>query len=134
MKKVLFIGVIAAVILAACSGAPSGGQTEEEAIAVARCLDEKGVEFFGAFWCPHCSDQKKMFGVAAEKYLPYRECDSRGENPVTERCLELKVERYPTWIFPDGQRLEGAIPLAKLQELSGCSGEELSKYFLIEQP
>lgn len=28
----------------------------------AKCLSEKGVKFYGAFWCSHCANQKAMFG------------------------------------------------------------------------
>src|SRR3989344_3569664 len=28
----------------------------------AQCLTDNGAKMFGAYWCPHCSDQKKMFG------------------------------------------------------------------------
>lgn len=122
MKKFIAFTLLSSLAFAACSGStPSGGQTNEQAIAIAQCLDEKGAEMYGAFWCPHCADQKKMFGKEAEKYIPYNECDPRGENPVTETCLELEVESYPTWIFPDGTRLVGATPLSELQERAGCT-------------
>lgn len=129
MKKIL-IGVVAfSIILAGCStGAPSGGEEPEKAVAIAKCLDDKGVKMYGAFWCPHCADQKKIFGKDAENFMPYNECDARGENPVTELCLELNIERYPTWIYPDNTREVGAISLTALQEKGGCSDSELSNY------
>ncbi|MEK7133297.1 MAG: hypothetical protein AAB771_01260, partial [Patescibacteria group bacterium] len=34
-----------------------------------QCLKDKGAVFYGAFWCPHCQNQKAMFGKSA-KLLP----------------------------------------------------------------
>lgn len=132
MKKFVPFVLVCALFLAGCSSGPSGGQTPEEATAIARCLDDKGVEMYGAFWCPHCADQKKVFGSEAEKHMPYNECDPKGDNPVTETCLELDIENYPTWIFPDGTRQTGVIPLTDLQSQSGCTGPELEQYFVTE--
>ncbi|MFH1400946.1 MAG: hypothetical protein ABIH41_05485, partial [Nanoarchaeota archaeon] len=28
----------------------------------ARCLTQSGATMYGASWCPHCNDQKEMFG------------------------------------------------------------------------
>ena len=36
-------------------------------------------------------------------------------------CLEKGVNGYPTWIFPDGKKLEGEQGLQRLSEESGCS-------------
>lgn len=120
--------VVCSLFLVGCSSTPSGGETNEKAIAIAQCIDDKGAEMYGAFWCPHCNDQKKMFGKAAEEFMPYNECDARGDNPVTETCLELEVENYPTWIFADGTRIVGATPLTDLQAKTGCTDAELENY------
>ncbi len=85
----------------------------------ATCLKDKGVKFFGAFWCPHCKNQKKMFGNSA-KLLPYVECstpDGKGQTPV---CQENKIESYPTWEFSNGSRETGEVALEKLAEKSSC--------------
>lgn len=86
----------------------------------AKCLKEKNVLFYGAFWCPHCQSQKRMFGNS-EKYLPYVECstaDSNGQLPV---CNQANIKAYPTWQFQDGSRQEGELTLQELSEKSGCS-------------
>lgn len=67
----------------------------------ALCLKDKGVKFYGAFWCPHCQDQKKRFGNSAKK-LPYVECSPASGQGVTDICKENKIEGYPTWVFPEG--------------------------------
>ncbi|MBI2484059.1 hypothetical protein HYV71_02655 [Candidatus Uhrbacteria bacterium] len=86
----------------------------------ASCLGEKGAVFYGAFWCPHCQNQKNMFGKS-EKKLPYVECstaDGRAQLPV---CIDKKIEGYPTWEFADGSRLSGEVALDTLAEKTGCA-------------
>lgn len=85
----------------------------------ARCLSERGATFYGAFWCPHCQNQKKLFGKA-QKHLNYVECstaDGKGQLP---RCTQAGVESYPTWDFADETRLTGEISLEVLAEQTGC--------------
>jgi hypothetical protein len=87
--------------------------------AFASCLKEKGAVFYGAFWCPHCQNQKAMFGKSA-RLLPYVECstpDGRGQLSV---CRDKKIQGYPTWEFADGSRETGEVSLAKLAEKTGC--------------
>ncbi len=76
-------------------------------------------DIYGAFWCPHCQNQKKMFGSAAD-LLPYVECstpDGKGQLTI---CKEKNIEGYPTWEFSDGTRLSGEVPLQTLAAKSGC--------------
>ncbi len=44
--------------------------------AFAKCITEKGLDFYGAGWCSHCQRQKQLFGEAM-KYINYIECDAR---------------------------------------------------------
>lgn len=80
----------------------------------ARCLGDKKVTMYGAAWCPHCQNQKKLFG-SSFKYVPYVECP---EN--TKLCEEKGITGYPTWIFGDGKKLEGEVALEKLAQESSC--------------
>lgn len=89
----------------------------------ALCLKEKKVKFYGAFWCPHCQNQKKLFGKS-EKYLPYIECSTIDGQGQLEICQKAKIKSYPTWEFTDGKRLTGEISLEELSKRSGC---QLSK-------
>lgn len=86
----------------------------------AQCLTEKGAIFYGAFWCPHCQAQKKMFGRAA-RLLPYVECSTPDGKAQLPLCTDKKVEGYPTWEFADGSRLSGEVPLKTLAEKTLCS-------------
>jgi thiol-disulfide isomerase/thioredoxin len=89
---------------------------------LAACIKASGAKFYGAFWCPHCNDQKDMFGDA-KKELPYIECstpDGRGENPV---CAAAKITGYPTWVFADGTSQPGALSFEELAQRTGCTIE-----------
>ena len=84
--------------------------------ALADHLRESGVKFYGASWCPHCQQQKDLFGVAARR-LPYIECSLDGrqggaQNPL---CAEAKIETYPTWVFKD-KRIEEVLSLKQLAD------------------
>ncbi len=112
---ILVLGVIAAVLLRTNATPPGPGKYD----TFATCLKDKGAVFYGAFWCPHCQSQKKLFGSSA-KLLPYVECSTADGNGQTQICKDKKVESYPTWEFADGTRLNGEIPLAQLAEKTAC--------------
>jgi hypothetical protein len=85
----------------------------------AMCLKDNGAKFYGAFWCPHCQNQKALFGRSA-KLLPYIECstpDGKGQN---ELCTDAGITGYPTWEFAGGNRENGEVTLDRLSELSNC--------------
>ncbi len=85
----------------------------------AQCIRNTGTIFYGAFWCPHCQNQKAMFGKS-EMYLPYVECSTPDGRGMIASCKEKGVEGYPTWVFPDGSRESGEIRLERLAEKTGC--------------
>lgn len=86
--------------------------------ALAKCLTASGAKMYGAYWCPHCQDQKTEFGTAVE-YLPYVECDVKGPNAQVQACNDAGITGYPTWII-NGKKYQGAQSLDKLKELAGC--------------
>lgn len=85
----------------------------------ASCLGEKGAKFYGAFWCPHCQDQKRMFGNSA-KLLPYVECSLPDGRTMTAECKAKNIDGFPTWEFSDGSRLDGVVQISGLAEKTGC--------------
>lgn len=87
------------------------------AAGLARHLTATGVKFYGAYWCPHCIDQKEMFGKAAIE-LPYIECDGRSPVGKPAVCAAAKIRAFPTWDIAD-KRYEGVLPLEDLARLSG---------------
>jgi len=60
----------------------------------ASCLKDKGVIFYGAFWCPHCRAQKALFGNAVE-LLPYNECSNPDASEM-QSCKDAGVGSSPT--------------------------------------
>lgn len=86
---------------------------------LAQCLKDKGAIFYGAFWCPHCQEQKKTFGNSA-KLLPYVECSNPDGKTQTQVCIDKQVQSYPTWEFTDGSRLNGEQTPQALAEKTGC--------------
>lgn len=85
----------------------------------AQCLEEEGATFYGAFWCPHCAEQKRLFGKS-EDALPYIECSTPDGQRQTPVCQEAGIQSYPTWEFADGGRLTGVVQLEELAEKTGC--------------
>lgn len=85
----------------------------------ANCLRESGTLFYGAFWCPHCDDQLRLFGNSANR-VPYVECSTPDRRGQLARCSAAGIESYPTWVFGDGTRLSGVQSLEILAQRSGC--------------
>jgi glutaredoxin len=85
----------------------------------AQCLTDNGVSMYGAFWCPHCKEQKEMFGSSA-KYVDYVECSTPDRSDQTQICKDANIDGYPTWILQDGTRIEGKTSLEILSEKSDC--------------
>jgi hypothetical protein len=88
--------------------------------AFAQCLAAKQARMYGAFWCPHCADQKELF-QSSFQYVPYIECGIKGSRAENDTCLQAGVKRFPTWAFADGERREGVLQLQALSEKTGCS-------------
>lgn len=87
----------------------------------AKCLTDRHVLMYGAYWCPHCAEQKEKFG-ASFKYAPYVECgipgNTRGEQQV---CKDAGIRHFPTWQFPPvGERVEQVLSLDSLSDRTGC--------------
>ncbi len=85
----------------------------------AQCLKDSGAVFYGAFWCPHCEEQKKEFG-SSSKLLPYVECSTPDAKGQTLICEEKGINSYPTWIFKDGSRMSGTLSWKVLAEKTSC--------------
>jgi glutaredoxin len=84
----------------------------------AKCLTEKGAVMYGADWCPHCKEQKNMFG-SSFSYIKYVNCDPNNQRTQIKECVEQGIKGYPTWKI-NGKVLEGTQPLDKLADASGC--------------
>jgi hypothetical protein len=85
----------------------------------AKCLNASGAKMYGAWWCPHCNDQKAMFGDSW-KYINYIECSNADGSAQTEICRQADVKSYPTWEFKNGTRHVGLLSFADLSQRTGC--------------
>jgi uncharacterized membrane protein len=110
------LAAVAFLVVGYAASAPQIA-TNDYATGLAQHLAAQGVKFYGAYWCPHCADQKRMFGNAAA-LLPYIECDARSPAGRPQVCLEAGVRAFPTWDIK-GARYEGVLSLDELARLSG---------------
>jgi uncharacterized membrane protein/glutaredoxin len=90
-------------------------------IALADHLTAKGAVMYTAYWCPHCHEQKELFGKQATARLKVVECAPDGQNSQAELCTSKKIQGFPSWEI-NGKVDSGVKPLAKLAELSGYKG------------
>ena len=118
-KSIIYSLIVVAVLGGGAYALVRTSQQPGPLAPFATCLKDKGATFYGAWWCPHCQNQKKLFGQD-QKLLPYKECSNADGKTQTQVCIDKKIEGYPTWEFADGSRLSGEVPLAKLAEKTGC--------------
>lgn len=88
----------------------------------AKCLTDRHVVMYGAYWCPHCAEQKEKFGASFE-YAPYVECGVQGNTREEQQvCKDAGIKHFPTWQFPPtGERAERVFSLQELSDRTGCS-------------
>ncbi len=87
----------------------------------ARCLAAKQAKMYGLYWCPHCADQKAMFG-ASFRYIPYVECAIKGSpKELAPACKVAGVRLFPSWQFGIDPPHEGVLSLQALSQKTGCS-------------
>ncbi|MDP9249740.1 MAG: hypothetical protein M3M85_04515 [bacterium] len=118
----LVAGVVLTVVLGVGPGRV-GEQGPGKHDGLASCIKDSGAVFYGAWWCSHCRDQKKLFG-ASEKLLPYVECSTPDGKGSTAVCREKDIGTYPTWEFADGSRIEKVASLETLAERTSCALDE----------
>lgn len=99
-------------------------------IALAEHLTKVGAKMYGAWWCPHCHEQKLLFGQEAFSKINYIECDpSAQKNPQPQLCDQAGIKSYPTWQI-NGKLEPGVLTGEKLAQLTGYKGPSNFKYSL----
>jgi hypothetical protein len=89
--------------------------------SLAQCLTARQAKMYGAYWCPHCADQKQVFG-AAFPYISYIECGVPGSHTIiSAECVQARIRVFPTWQFADGSRHEGVWQAKDLGQKTGCA-------------
>lgn len=92
-----------------------------QALELAKHLKRVGATFYGAYWCPHCKNQRRMFGQEGLKMVKYVECDPRGLGYKSGVCERAAVDGYPMWVVGK-RRISGERPLADLAIFSEFPG------------
>ncbi|MGF1494466.1 MAG: vitamin K epoxide reductase family protein [Microcoleaceae cyanobacterium] len=87
---------------------------------LAHHLTQIGAKQYGAYWCPHCQEQKQYFGQAAFNLIQYIECDPGGKDAQPQQCKDAGIKAYPTWEI-NGKLHTGLMTLEQLAKLSGYS-------------
>ncbi|MGK7907750.1 MAG: vitamin K epoxide reductase family protein [Synechococcus sp.] len=90
----------------------------EIAAGLAKHLQHQDIKMYGASWCPHCLEQKMLFGSAFSD-IPYVECSPYGGRgtPQAPECAAEDIKSYPTWIY-EGERIYGIQTLDELALLT----------------
>ena len=94
-----------------------------EKIKLAEHLTKEGAVMYNAYWCPHCHDQKEMFGKEASEKLNLVECAKDGFNNKRELCESKGITGFPSWEI-NGLIDSGVKSLKELAELSNYKGSK----------
>lgn len=86
----------------------------------ASCLASRQAKMYGLYWCPHCAEQKAMFGKAF-RYVPYVECAIKDSRELAPACKTAGVKLFPSWQFGAAPPIEGVFPMQELSDKTGCS-------------
>jgi hypothetical protein len=96
-----------------------GETISEESIdsaALAKHLTQIGAKVYGATGCSACAYQKGLFGDNWQ-YVTYVECGTE-DGGQAEVCIAAKIDAYPTWEFPNGDKEIGVMTLSELAQKS----------------
>lgn len=92
-------------------------KSSPQAIELANALKEKGITMYGAYWCPHCSRQKELFGAEAWSVMNYVECSPKGYGFKGQKMCQ-GIDGYPTFKDKTGRivNVSGERPLEFLAQ------------------
>ena len=90
-------------------------------IKFAKFLREKNIVMYSAYWCPHCHDQKQLFGKEAVKELKVVECAKDGKDNNYKLCQKKGIEGFPSWEI-NGEIYSGTRDLNDLAIITGYQG------------
>jgi hypothetical protein len=117
-KKLLVYGGV--IVLLAAAYLAGWYHKNHKYDAFAQCLATKGAKMYGLYWCPHCIEQKEMFGEAFHN-VPYVECAIKGSSELAPQCKIAGVKLFPSWQFGVDPPKEGVLSMEALSDKTGCS-------------
>ena len=91
-------------------------------LALAEHLTGTGAVMYSAYWCPHCHEQKELFGKEASDKLKVVECAADGQNNQADLCRSKGLQGFPSWEI-NGSIESGVASLETLAERSGYKGD-----------
>lgn len=107
----MLIGVLASVVvLAGCTKETTS--TTASLDDFAKCVTVAGVKMYGTATCPHCLNQKALFGDSFQ-YIDYTDC-------MKDPNACQGIDRVPTWEFAGGVKEVGEKTFAELAEKTKC--------------
>ena len=118
-KKIIFFILLVVILLLIVIIVKSKSSNANQYDAFAKCITAQGAKMWGADWCNHCKEQKKMFG-GSWQYITYIECAIPGRSDQTKQCGDAGIRAYPTWEFKDGTKREGKLSFEELASLTTC--------------
>ena len=122
-RWLLQTGAAALIVIAAMHvetrSATISAEEDPYIAGLAMRLAESGATFYGASRCPHCQQQKAIFGASVNR-LPYVECSPGGRTaPPARSCVSAGVNTYPTWVFANGERVSEVLSTEELARRVG---------------
>jgi len=93
-----------------------------EKINFAKYLNDNNIVMYSAYWCPHCNDQKQLFGKKAVEELIVVECAKDGKNNQYKLCQTKGIEGFPSWEI-NNQIYSGTMSLNELAEMTNYDGD-----------
>ena len=91
-------------------------------VKFAQFLTENNIKMYSAYWCPHCHDQKQLFGKKAVKELSIIECAQDGKDNQYKLCREKQIEGFPSWEI-NGEIYSGVKDLNDLAIMTEYNGD-----------
>jgi len=116
-RKLIWGGIVVLFVVAYAAGWYHSNHRYD---GFAKCLASKQAKMYGLYWCPHCIEQKEMFGRAFQ-YVPYVECAIKGSHEITAECKAAGTKLFPSWQFGTNPVIPGVFPMQELSDKTGCS-------------
>ena len=95
--------------------------SSKEKINFAKFLNDNNIVMYSAYWCPHCNDQKQLFGKEAVEELIIVECAKDGKNNKYKLCQEKDIEGFPSWEI-NNKIYSGTRSLKELAKMTNYQG------------
>ena len=81
----------------------------------AKCLASKDVVVYGAYWCPHCQNQKKLFGERVPICAVCRSILRKRQNAPQRALMDIRLG-----YSRNGSRIAGEMSFQELSDKTVC--------------